>query len=73
MPTLASPEQSSCIKTVLGTNVEIQVPVPGYMTWLSYMNSCSWCPGVQKDLGCIVAVQLDLQDEVPPEKKFSLP
>lgn len=64
MPTLTSPEQSSCIKAMLRTSMETQVPVPGYMTWLSYINSCAWCPGVQKDLGCLVAMQLGLQDEV---------
>lgn len=73
MPTLTSPEQRSCIKTMPRTSVEIQVPVPVYMTWLSYMNSCSWCPGVQKDFGCIVAVQLGLQDKCHQRRSSPYP
>lgn len=73
MPTLTSPEQSSCIKTMLRSSVEIQVPVPGYMAWLSYMNSCSWCHGVQKDLGCTVTVQLGLCFKMKYHQRRSAP
>lgn len=73
MPTLTSPEQSSCIKTMLRGSVEIQVPVPGYMAWLSYMNSCSWCHGVQKDLGCTVTVQLGLCFKMKYHQRRSAP